>query len=190
VTALAEVLLRAIVVLTGTALATFALLWHAPGDPALAIAVARYDTVVSPDVIARIRVEARLDAGFWSAFGHWIAALPAFRGARLRCRPAARARRCDAGGDGGPASQEKARVIVESPHLTARPRDAAVPDAAARGECRHGIRVPSGRSPRGNRIRRSGRLDHACLANFTTMTLASELLYYNFLCDRKSPASN
>ena len=36
-------LLRAVVVLTGTALATFALLWHAPGDPALAIAMARYD---------------------------------------------------------------------------------------------------------------------------------------------------
>ena len=72
VTAVADVLLRAIVVLSGTALATFALLWHAPGDPALAIAVARYDAVVSPDVIAQIRAETGLDAGFWPAFLHWI----------------------------------------------------------------------------------------------------------------------
>lgn len=65
-------LLRAVVVLTGTALATFALLWHAPGDAALSIAVARYDTVVPPEVIAQIRTEAGLDAGFWQAFWHWI----------------------------------------------------------------------------------------------------------------------
>ena len=71
-TAAAEVLLRAVVVLTGTALATFALLWHAPGDPALAIAVARYDSVVPEDVLAQIRAEVGLDAGFWPAFLHWI----------------------------------------------------------------------------------------------------------------------
>ncbi len=44
-------LLRAFVVLGGAAIATFALLWHAPGDPALAIALAGYATVVPPDVI-------------------------------------------------------------------------------------------------------------------------------------------
>ncbi len=71
-TALAEVVLRAVVVLAGTALATFALLWHAPGDPAAAIAVARFDSVVSEEVVAQIRAEAGLDAGFWPAFGHWI----------------------------------------------------------------------------------------------------------------------
>ena len=71
-TAFAEVVLRAVVVLVGTALATFALLWHAPGDPAAAIAVARFDAVVSEEVVAQIRAEAGLDAGFWPAFGHWI----------------------------------------------------------------------------------------------------------------------
>ncbi len=71
-TALVDVLLRAVVVLAGTALATFALLWHAPGDPALAIAVARYDAVVPPEVLDQIRAQAGLDAGFWSAFRHWI----------------------------------------------------------------------------------------------------------------------
>ena len=65
-------LLRAIVVLTGTALATFVLLWNAPGDPALAIALARYDTVVPADVIDQIRVESGLEAGFWPAFKAWI----------------------------------------------------------------------------------------------------------------------
>lgn len=71
-TAFAEVVLRAVVVLAGTALATFALLWHAPGDPAAAIAVARFDSVVSEEVVAQIRAEAGLNAGFWPAFGHWI----------------------------------------------------------------------------------------------------------------------
>lgn len=70
--ALFGLVLRAAVVLTGTALATFALLWHAPGDPALSIAVARFDTVVPPEIIAQIRTEAGLDAGFWPAFWHWI----------------------------------------------------------------------------------------------------------------------
>jgi len=72
---LAEVFLRTVVVLAGTALATFALLWHAPGDPAQAIAVARYDAVVSPEIMAQIRAETGLDAGFWSAFRHWITPL-------------------------------------------------------------------------------------------------------------------
>lgn len=71
-TVIAGLLLRALVVLTGTALATFALLWHAPGDAALSIAVARYDTVVPPEIIAKIRAEAGLDAGFGQAFLHWI----------------------------------------------------------------------------------------------------------------------
>jgi peptide/nickel transport system permease protein len=68
-------LLRAFVVLTGTALATFALLWNAPGDPALAIAMARFDAVVPADVIDQVRAEAGLDAGFWGAFQGWIGPL-------------------------------------------------------------------------------------------------------------------
>lgn len=65
-------LLRAFVVLTGTALATFTLLWNAPGDPALAIAMARFAAVVPAEVVDQIRAEAGLDAGFWSAFRGWI----------------------------------------------------------------------------------------------------------------------
>ena len=72
---LAGLILRAAIVLTGTALATFALLWNAPGDPALAIAMARFDAVVSADVIAQVRAEAGLDAGFWTAFRAWIGPL-------------------------------------------------------------------------------------------------------------------
>lgn len=68
-------LLRAIVVLSGTALLTFMLLWNAPGDPALAIAMARYDAILDPDVVEQVRREAGLDAGFWSAFGGWIGPL-------------------------------------------------------------------------------------------------------------------
>ncbi len=68
-------LIRAAVVLSGTALATFALLWHAPGDPALAIALARYEAVVPAEVVDQIRAEAGLDAGFWHAFRAWIAPL-------------------------------------------------------------------------------------------------------------------
>ncbi|WP_172294499.1 ABC transporter permease [Pseudoruegeria sp. HB172150] len=71
----AELLLRSVVVLSGTAILTFILLWHAPGDPALTIAVARYDSVVSADVVDRIRTESGLDAGFWTAFSHWITPL-------------------------------------------------------------------------------------------------------------------
>lgn len=68
-------LLRAVVVLTGTALATFALLWHAPGDPALAIAMARFEAVVDPEVIEQVRREAGLDTGFWTAFWAWVGPL-------------------------------------------------------------------------------------------------------------------
>lgn len=68
-------LLRALVVLSGTALATFALLWHAPGDPALAIALARYDSIVPAEVIDQVRAEAGLDGNFWSAFLGWIGPL-------------------------------------------------------------------------------------------------------------------
>lgn len=67
--------LRATVVLAGTAIATFALLWHAPGDPALAIAMARYDAVVTADVIDIVRAQAGLDGGFWPAFQGWIGPL-------------------------------------------------------------------------------------------------------------------
>ncbi len=67
-----SLVLRAIVVLTGTALATFALLWHAPGDPALAIAMARHNAVVPAEVIDLVRAEAGLDAGFFAAFQAWI----------------------------------------------------------------------------------------------------------------------
>ena len=68
-------LARAIVVLTGTAVVTFSLLWHAPGDPALAIAMARYDAVVSAEVVDIVRAEAGLDAGFWPAFSGWVGPL-------------------------------------------------------------------------------------------------------------------
>ena len=68
-------LLRAVVVLSGTALATFTLLWHAPGDPALAIAMARYDSIVTTDIVDLVRAEAGLDAGFWSAFKSWASPL-------------------------------------------------------------------------------------------------------------------
>lgn len=70
-----SLLLRAVVVLTGTALATFVLLWHAPGDPALAIALARYDAIVPTEVIDQVRAELGLDAGFWPAFQAWISPL-------------------------------------------------------------------------------------------------------------------
>ncbi|WP_415404664.1 ABC transporter permease [Tateyamaria sp. SN3-11] len=72
---LSGLLLRAIVVLTGTALATFSLLWHAPGDPALSIAEARHGTVVSKEVLDFIRAEAGFDDGFWTAFRAWLTPL-------------------------------------------------------------------------------------------------------------------
>jgi peptide/nickel transport system permease protein len=72
---LASLALRAIVVLSGAALATFALLWHAPGDPALAIALARYDALVTDEVVDIVRAEAGLDVGFWPAFQAWVGPL-------------------------------------------------------------------------------------------------------------------
>lgn len=69
---LLSLLLRAVVVLTGAAVATFALLWNAPGDPALAIALARFDAQVPESVVEQIRLEAGLDAGFWPAFKSWV----------------------------------------------------------------------------------------------------------------------
>lgn len=68
-------LLRAVVVLSGSAVATFALLWHAPGDPALAIAMARYDAVVSAEIVDLVREEAGFNAGFWPAFRAWVVPL-------------------------------------------------------------------------------------------------------------------
>lgn len=70
-----SLVLRAVVVLAGSSLATFALLWHAPGDPALTIALARFNAIVPADVIDQIRAEAGIDAGFWSAFQAWIGPL-------------------------------------------------------------------------------------------------------------------
>ena len=72
---LLSLIIRAVVVLAGTAIATFTLLWNAPGDPALAIARARYHTIVSPEIVDQIRREAGLDAGFWPAFQAWIGPL-------------------------------------------------------------------------------------------------------------------
>ena len=75
---LAALVLRAAVVLTGTAVATFALLWHAPGDPAQAIAMARYDALLTDEVIDFVRQETGLDAGFWAAFRGWAGPLLVF----------------------------------------------------------------------------------------------------------------
>ncbi|MEM9582742.1 MAG: ABC transporter permease [Pseudomonadota bacterium] len=71
-------LFRSIVVLSGTAIVTFALLWNAPGDPAQAIAMARFDALLTEDVIDQVRREVGLDASFWSAFGDWIGPLLVF----------------------------------------------------------------------------------------------------------------
>ena len=68
-------ILRAAVVLTGTAFLTFVLLWNAPGDPAQVIAMARYDALLTEEVIALVRKEAGLDAGFWAAFFSWVSPL-------------------------------------------------------------------------------------------------------------------
>ncbi|MEP6017189.1 MAG: ABC transporter permease [Paracoccaceae bacterium] len=68
-------LLRAVVVLAGTAVVTFALLWNAPGDPAQAIALARFDALVTEDVIELVREEVGLDANFWTAFKNWVGPL-------------------------------------------------------------------------------------------------------------------
>lgn len=66
---------RALMVLGGAALATFTLLWHAPGDPALSIALARFNATVDASVVEQIRREVGLDAGFWSAFWGWLGPL-------------------------------------------------------------------------------------------------------------------
>lgn len=68
-------LLRAVVVVTGAAILTFVLLWFAPGDPAVAIAQARFASVVSAEVVDEVRTEVGLDAGFWVAFKDWIGPL-------------------------------------------------------------------------------------------------------------------
>jgi len=68
-------LLRAAVVLSGTALVTFALLWHAPGDPAQVIAMARFDALVTEDVIDQVREEIGLNSNFIGAFAAWVGPL-------------------------------------------------------------------------------------------------------------------
>lgn len=70
--------LRAVVVLSGVAILTFALLWNAPGDPAQAIAMARFDALLTQDVIDQVRAEVGLDATFWQAFGNWLGPLLSF----------------------------------------------------------------------------------------------------------------
>ncbi|MEP3198680.1 MAG: ABC transporter permease [Lentilitoribacter sp.] len=65
-------LFRGLFVLTGTAVVTFSLLWNAPGDPALSIALARFDALVTPDLVEEIRKEVGFDQGFWSAFWYWL----------------------------------------------------------------------------------------------------------------------
>ena len=72
---IAGLLLRASVVLMGTAIITFALLWNAPGDPAFAIAQARYKSFMVSDIANQIRSEAGLDGGFWMAFQSWLSPL-------------------------------------------------------------------------------------------------------------------
>lgn len=75
IASLLGLVLRAAVVLAGTALITFALLWNAPGDPAQAIAMARFDALLSADVIDQVRTEVGLDASFWVAFKDWVTPL-------------------------------------------------------------------------------------------------------------------
>lgn len=67
--------LRAAVVLAGTAVVTFTLLWNAPGDPAQAIAMARFDALLTEDVVDQVREEAGLNATFWAAFKAWASPL-------------------------------------------------------------------------------------------------------------------
>ena len=67
--------LRAIVVLSGAAFATFVLLWNAPGDPALAIALARYDAIISTQLLEQVRNEIGFNSGFWPAFQAWLGPL-------------------------------------------------------------------------------------------------------------------
>lgn len=74
-TVIGGLFLRAIVVLFGTAILTFALLWNAPGDPAQAIAMARFDALLTQDVIDQVREEVGLDNSFWQAFWNWLGPL-------------------------------------------------------------------------------------------------------------------
>ena len=78
ITGILSLILRAVVVLAGTAIVTFALLWHAPGDPAQAIAMARFDALLTEDVINEVREEVGLDASFWVAFKDWVGPLLVF----------------------------------------------------------------------------------------------------------------
>lgn len=75
ISGIAALILRAIVVLSGTAVITFALLWNAPGDPAQAIAMARFDALLTDEVIDQVREEAGLNQGFWTAFVAWLTPL-------------------------------------------------------------------------------------------------------------------
>ncbi len=75
ITGVVGLALRAVTVLAGTAFVTFVLLWNAPGDPAQAIAMARFDALLTEEVIDQVREEAGLDVGFWSAFKAWIGPL-------------------------------------------------------------------------------------------------------------------
>ena len=75
ISTLTGLVMRTVVVLGGTALLTFALLWNAPGDPAQAIAMARFDALLTEDVIDQVRREVGLDTGFWKAFGNWLGPL-------------------------------------------------------------------------------------------------------------------
>ena len=68
-------ILRAAVVLAGTAFITFVLLWNAPGDPAQAIAMARFDALLTEDVIDQVRQEVGLDTNFLAAFLDWAGPL-------------------------------------------------------------------------------------------------------------------
>ena len=68
-------LLRTLVVLSGTAILTFALLWNAPGDPAQAIAMARFDALLTDEVINRVREEVGLNRSFLQAFWAWLGPL-------------------------------------------------------------------------------------------------------------------
>ena len=71
-------LLRAVFVLAGTAIITFGLLWNAPGDPAQVIAMARFDALLTEEVINQVREEAGLTRGFWTAFWDWLGPLLRF----------------------------------------------------------------------------------------------------------------
>ncbi len=72
---IAGLLLRTLVVLSGTAILTFALLWNSPGDPAQAIAMARFDALLTDEVIDQVREEVGLNRTFWQAFWAWLGPL-------------------------------------------------------------------------------------------------------------------